>query len=222
MEQLTDVTVKDVITATLTQADVDEFNAAQAETAREQPDENLSHARRLNRLVRERRAIWERADKEAKSRKKLFEAAQEELNDFLDALDEELPLFDQKPAVPAAVEGEEWREEPIAQLVTHGLADSIVQALEEAEILTMGQLADWTKDGKRRPEDIPGIGPAKAESLGKALEAFWTEYMARERAKLDAAVHEAAKEAEAAKQVHEADPGPETIEAKKSRKRKAG
>lgn len=185
-------TIKDVITATLTQADVDDFNAAQA--TEPEPDANLEYARKLNRLVIERRRLHEEAAEEAKARKKLLEKAQEGLNDFLASLDEEMPLFDQKPA-PADTDADDddsWRVEPTAQLISHGLSESSYQALESAGLLTMGDLADWTRDGNRRPEDIPGIGPAKAEQLSDALGDFYGAYFARQRQAIQDTVDELA------------------------------
>ena len=48
---------------------------------------------------------------------------------------------------------------------------AVRQALADANLNTMGELAEYTK--RNRLTDIPGVGPAKAEKIEDALEKFW-------------------------------------------------
>lgn len=187
-------------------------------------------------LVDELKRQTEAAQNAYKAKKNEWEAQVNRLTSLIRKSTERLPLFDKKPAatVEAGDEEEAWREEPLAQLANHGLSDSVIKALDDAEILTFGQLTDWTKTGNRKTEDIPGIGPARAEQIADATAACWEAWAAEQRRQLDAIALEGAKAAEAAKEaeaaedppakeVHKAEDsgGPEVIEAKKGRRRKA-
>lgn len=229
--------------------------------------ETLDKIAALAREVETLEQDTDRAHKAYKSVKADWEGKAKDLTRLIKKSTEALPLFDRKaepaPAVATDPDDDAWRDEPAAQLVSFGLSDSIMQALEAADLLTMGDLADWTKDGRRRVEDIPGIGPAKAEALSDALGKFWSDYFAKQRRAMQSEVDafaaslpddapseapDSAQDAatgadtsnpsaeagepasraakaipdEAAKQVHEPNPGPMKIEPKKSRNRKAG
>lgn len=74
-----------------------------------------------------------------------------------------------KPAdTPPA--NEDWRKEPISVLKLPG---KIEEQLAEKNIKTIGDLADWTKDGYKKLTDVPGIGTGKAEKIEEALTQFW-------------------------------------------------
>jgi ERCC4-type nuclease len=83
---------------------------------------------------------------------------------------ESLPLFPEDAAAPEPPADDSWRVVPFTLL---NLPQAIVEKLYEAELATVGQLADWTAAG-RELTDIPGIGPAKAEKIEEAMEAFWS------------------------------------------------
>jgi hypothetical protein len=86
----------------------------------------------------------------------------------------ELPLFD---PLEAAVLGEAelWRSVPLSDVLSGKDAQRLA---ENADLHTIGQLADWT-DGKgknHRPQElteIDGIGPAAADRINEALDAYW-------------------------------------------------
>jgi hypothetical protein len=56
------------------------------------------------------------------------------------------------------------------QLMTD-IPAAIRNSLHEANLNTLGELAEYTK--RNRLTDIPGVGPAKAEKIEDALEKFW-------------------------------------------------
>lgn len=66
-------------------------------------------------------------------------------------------------------EGESWREVFIGSI---GLPDALSEKLIEADINSVGKLADFSNSGKMLT-DIPGVGAAKAEQINDALTAFW-------------------------------------------------
>lgn len=53
------------------------------------------------------------------------------------------------------------------------LSAAILAKLHEASIDTMGELQQWTADGKKRITDIKGIGAGAAEKIEEACTAFW-------------------------------------------------
>lgn len=189
------------------------------------------------RIATKREAMLATADR-AKSAKKQFEAELEELQEYMATMDlpqqPRLPFKDSAPDAPQSPEGEEWRDEPTAQLVSYGATDAIILALEEAGILTIGQLADWTKEGRRKPEDIPGIGPARAEVLADAMTGFWASYLADSASEVEEALSDgvAAMDATTGQPEASSEPatvhtvedsgGPGEIAAKKPRGRRAG
>lgn len=81
-----------------------------------------------------------------------------------------------KPATTAAApQPEAWRAVLLEKL---DLAGGIVQKLYDANIETMGQLADYTlpQNGNKRLTDIAGIGQAAVEKIEEATSAFWAKY----------------------------------------------
>jgi hypothetical protein len=145
----------------------------------------------LNLDVTKASLAYDHADRVRKAAKEELEDRQSMLNEFIAGLSEEYPLFpDEKVDEPAAVDDDSWRDTPIAKLAEFGLADSIVGKLEQAELLTMGELADWSA---RRPAvAIKGLGTVKMEQLDAALDAFW-------RGRRDAELAAGCREVEASK-----------------------
>ena len=74
--------------------------------------------------------------------------------------------------VPAGLQSESWRDDPIEMLVDHGLTDKTLGLMDEAAIRTIGALADWSNAGKRLV-DIPGIGEARATEIEEAMDLYW-------------------------------------------------
>lgn len=151
---------------------------------------------RARHLVREK---W-LAREEAKARYKVTQAEHDEavaqLTQVIDLHEnpaaQEMPLFDgpgdrevpgspgevaedrPAPAPIAAPDGDDrWRAVSIGEI---GLKPQLREHLEDADIFTIGQLADWTKT--RPLTDIGGIGATKQDALLDALAAFWPRWQA--------------------------------------------
>lgn len=140
-------------------------------------DETLREIREMTAEIEEASADHYRKNESAKAAKKRVESLTADLIAFIRKSNEKLPLFDGKPVPPppaeAPAEDQSWREVPIDTLSLEcGLSESIVNKLVEAEITTIGKLADWTKSEKRLT-DIAGIGGAKAEAIEGAMDKFW-------------------------------------------------
>jgi hypothetical protein len=69
----------------------------------------------------------------------------------------------------AVGDGDRWREVELRNL---DITTGALSRLKEAKILTLGQLADFSNDG-RPLTDIPGIGEVAAAKINDALDAFW-------------------------------------------------
>lgn len=67
---------------------------------------------------------------------------------------------------------EAWRDTSVESL---GLPETTCELLREAGLNCVGDIADFTSDDHMLT-DVPGIGPAKAERIEKALDAFWEKY----------------------------------------------
>jgi hypothetical protein len=67
-----------------------------------------------------------------------------------------------------------WREVPLHEALG-GLSIKIFDALKQANLTTVGQLADWINadGGRNRLTDLAGIGKAKGEKIEEAMEKFW-------------------------------------------------
>ena len=115
----------------------------------------------------------------ASARKKLHKKANEALTDLIEEREKERgkprqrSLFDHPMEVVETPEDTSWRDVEISYLTQHGLSESIVNAIEDNGINTIGKLADFTE--KNPLTDLKKIGQAKAEAIEKALESFWAE-----------------------------------------------
>src|SRR5690606_23383093 len=85
--------------------------------------------------------------------------------------DAQRPLFSQEKPQEEAKPDESWREVGIETLE---LGTRITKALTEAELLTIGSMADYSSSGKQLT-DIAGIGPAAAETIDERMQQFWSE-----------------------------------------------
>jgi hypothetical protein len=110
---------------------------------------------------------------ELKEAKENHDLAVQRRDRFIGELDgKAYPLLDQvKAAAPPAPAPDAWRSTPIVALADHGLSETVVATLAEADILNLGDLSDFT--AKLLLTDIEGIGPAKAEAIEDALEGYW-------------------------------------------------
>lgn len=160
---------------------------------RDDPDsqaaQDLRRLAELKRELDELQAVAYRSAEKAKADKKAVEAQQEEINDFIDEINTPRPLFQgpaperapaPAPAPPAPApppEDDAWKAEPIDVLTGHGLTAKQVAKLAEADVSTMGDLADV-------PEltAIKGVGPALAEKIADAAVEF---HAARKAAAID-------------------------------------
>lgn len=119
---------------------------------------------------------WQILKEDAAGAKKQLDAAHEELRELVEQAERGFgPLFNQKtdeqPQVAAS--SGEWRQVTIA-LLPNAASGATLQRLAEKDILTIGDLADWTKEhGDFWYKDIPGLGKVKADKLSDALEEFW-------------------------------------------------
>lgn len=177
--------------------------------------EALARIREAEVEVEEAAEEMESAKKVAAARKKDWESAVVRRQRVIrEAQSGAMPLFDKpapaaaspaepKPA-PAPEADDAWRGVLLTTLAGRDgkpLAPSILDALAERELLTVGDLADWSAprpQGKgQRLIDVPGIGPGKAGQIEEALEEFWSRRAVDARQGLDSAVAEAVRETEA-------------------------
>jgi hypothetical protein len=123
---------------------------------------------RLFELYRElmtRERLCEQTHETYKNARELFEATKQKILDEIDAEQNgALPMFDGR-------QGEDWRVVPLTEALA-GVPAVILKKLADAELSTVGQLADYTASGKMLIE-LAGIGSAKAEEVERALENFW-------------------------------------------------
>lgn len=88
------------------------------------------------------------------------------------------------PSVDAEAAGDaSWRQVPLGTLgVADELPHAIVARLEDAGIVTVGDLADFVRPAPsgycKRLVDIDGIGESKAAKIEAALDAFWKNWSA--------------------------------------------
>lgn len=135
-----------------------------------------------------RTALYQaKCDAEAKQAKAGAKLALEELQAIVNRGPETYPLFDgptttatstAQPHVAEATtdapagdpdDDESWRDVEVGELkIPTGIVDKLI----EAELETVGKLANWTASWKLLT-DIGGIGQAKAEKIEQALVEFW-------------------------------------------------
>jgi hypothetical protein len=152
--------------------------------------DDLAEIVKLNEEVTELQVVSDDKAKEAKAAKNRLENAQRDLNKFIADLSADRPLFDRPkptaaeaadhanadtpagPTPPPQADDDAWKRETIASLGNFGLHPKIIEKINEAGILTIGALAEWTNSGNRHT-DIPGIGEGKAQKIDDALDKFW-------------------------------------------------
>jgi hypothetical protein len=86
------------------------------------------------------------------------------------------PLFDSTPAEPqsvdAPVDPNAWRSVAIDALLDHGVTAKHVEKLHDADITTLGKLADMSASGLSWFKDVKGIGEAAADKIQNAAQAW--------------------------------------------------
>lgn len=127
---------------------------------------------------------WELKKERAGDAKKVFDGLVEQLLELIRKVKNppSMPLFDGVPEPNRAssetdvtcTEPQAWRSVPLSEALV-GLPEAIVTSLNESNLQTMGELADWTAayGGRNKLTDIVGIGPAKAEKIEQTLVDFW-------------------------------------------------
>lgn len=87
-----------------------------------------------------------------------------------------MPFDERKePEQPAPVEAPSngaWRELSLSVL---GLPEKMIEKLNEASLISLGQLADYTAKGNLLT-DVQGVGEASAQKIDDALDQFWAEH----------------------------------------------
>lgn len=131
---------------------------------------------------------WQRSKEETKELKDVFEGKVTELRKYIRGQNESLPLFDgkngQTSAASVDLADETWRQDPIDVLSDEAivgnvaLSEAVLAKFRKAEILTMGDLVnytDQTKNGgyEKRISDIDGVGKVAAEKISDATIAYW-------------------------------------------------
>jgi len=144
-----------------------------ATTKEKKPETTLdgipAHLCKLRREVSDLEREHESDKAQAAASKKLLENKQRE---FFTAFDDTLnpkPLFDAADA--------DWRDVPLSEAIGghEGVTVSLLGKLGEAELKTVGELADYLNadGGRMRLTSIKGVGEAKAEAIEQGLEEFW-------------------------------------------------
>ena len=117
---------------------------------------------------------WELKKERAADAKKVFDGLVEQLLELIRKVKNppSMPLVD---GVPEPQFTMAWRSVPLSEALV-GLPESIIVSLNESNLQTMGELADWTAayGGRNKLTDLAGIGPAKAEKIEQALVDFWS------------------------------------------------
>ena len=130
-----------------------------------------AHYEQIRQKEREVGKLASRADdtkRTASAAKKAFEAADEELREFIHV---GLDLQQKLPGMDGVKPSEEWRELPLSDL---GLGDFYTGKLADVKVTTIGDLSDWmTKHGDQWWRDIPGIADGKAETIAGCFADFW-------------------------------------------------
>lgn len=148
--------------------------AAESDTPPETPTPDaaaLDLIREANAEVDRRRLSYEDAKDLAASRKKSYELAVEELQEVIRKATEPTP-----PLVEFAEKQQEdaWRAVPLTEAL-EGLPPKVYWALNAADLVTMGDYADFCNSGKVLG-DLKGIGEAKLSQIMTAEEAFWARW----------------------------------------------
>ena len=151
--------------AELDQAEIDDMIAVPDDDRLSLLESHDHDLRRIADRVTDLKIKLVTAKEEASQCKKSLDAALDELHDVARRKLTAGPLFDGPPQ-------DEWRVVTIGELTDHGVTVAQVSRLLEktpGPITTLGDLADFTGDGRNRLADIDGIGAKAAESIEDAI-----------------------------------------------------
>jgi len=115
--------------------------------------------------AQERHDAYLQAKDAASAAKAQWESAVETLQDLCLEHDEPLPLLDGQPGDGS------WREVRLESLDNPPIKPGTLAHLKGAEIETVGQLADYSREHDIK--DVDGIGEAAETNIHEALDAFW-------------------------------------------------
>lgn len=87
-------------------------------------------------------------------------------------VEEVITEIDDQFATPKS--NDAWRSEPLSKL--DGLTQKQVDLLDDANIRTIGDLADYCQDDRHQLTDFKGIGKAAADKISDALAEFWMQH----------------------------------------------
>ena len=135
-------------------------------TAREQA--HYEEIRKAERYVRDKEREMGNAHEEYKAAKREFESADEELRVLIARGPEAQMRLALETDEPQEQPAEAWRAVTIDEL---GFGGRIHKALTEANLTTLGAIADWTKEYQLT--DIGGIGPAAGLEIEEKLADYW-------------------------------------------------
>ena len=113
----------------------------------------------------------ELAKEEASLKKKLYDGAVLRLRRIAREMAEPLPLFEHAKKQAQEPDPEAWRDVPLSEAL-EGISEGTILKLAEADLSTIGDLADYTNGGKVLI-DLPGIGEATAEKILNAQADYW-------------------------------------------------
>jgi len=130
-------------------------------------EETLAEIRELEKEIAEAERKHNIHKGHAKEYKAEFDSLVGQLRDKCRSLSDPMPLYETN----GHAEADGWRTIPIDEALPD-LPAAVRQRLTEAELPTVGSIADYTA-AEKRLTDLPGIGKAKAELIEKSLERFW-------------------------------------------------
>ena len=136
-------------------------------TAANQHDlDRLHEIEEQERRVQKAEDQWKGLQQQTKAAKEAFDYTVDKLRQLIRERDG-APLFNGN-ANETSINHESWRDTEVDDLGEHGLTIPVVAALKEADLNTLGDIADYTASGKLLT-DIKGIGNAKAEAIENCM-----------------------------------------------------
>lgn len=128
-------------------------------------DTRIRECERLFRVAVEEE---EDAKIEYDARKKLTIASQKRLNRSCGRDEEEQMDL---PLEAADETADAWKSVAISDI---GFTAGAIASMQDEQIDTIGQLAAWQQDGRKKLTDLKGVGPGSAEKIETALEQWWS------------------------------------------------
>ncbi|MEM7227284.1 MAG: hypothetical protein AAF432_00570 [Planctomycetota bacterium] len=167
---------EEVIEESTTEEDVENTTEA---TDDAEGDDRLCDIRIARARVGETLTEWERQKKITNAAKADYDAAVQDLLDTIDDQDQMKLSFTASPSSDGEKpEADAWRNVEISDLK---LGTKNEKALRDAELDTLGKLADFTSTGKRF-DSVTGVGSVGADDIDEALTQWWAahpEYLSK-------------------------------------------